>query len=53
MKDCNLPSNREELGDYTQLDAKLHTVTKNVLIAPIKLGTNAIGCMEVANKKKA
>jgi hypothetical protein len=28
-------------------------VTKNVLIAPIKLGSNAIGCMEVANKKKA
>ena len=40
------------MGEYITLNQKLHTVTKNVLIVPIKLGNNAIGCLEVANKKR-
>ena len=40
------------MGEYLTLNQKLHTVTKNVLIVPIKLGNNAIGCLEVANKKR-
>ena len=52
VKDCQLPENKEMMGEYLQLNAKLHSVTRNVLVVPIKLGNNAIGCMEVANKKK-
>ena len=40
------------MGEYINLNQKLHTVTRNTLIVPIKLGNNAIGCLEVANKKK-
>ena len=50
IKDCQ--KNKDQMGEYVQLNAKLHTVTRNVLIVPIKLGNNAIGCLEVANKKK-
>ena len=44
---------KDQLGEYLLLNQKLHTVTRNVLICPIKLGNNAIGCIEVANKKKS
>jgi|TARA_B110000305_G_C19399194_1_gene619176 GAF domain-containing protein len=52
VKDCNTKESKAILGEYTTMDQKLHTVTRNVLVAPIKLGNNAIGCLEVANKKK-
>ena len=52
IKDCSTPEGRHQCGEYLSLDQKLHTVTRNVLITPIKLGNNAIGCLEVANKKK-
>ena len=52
VKDCNHASNKETLGEYLQINQKLHTVTRNVLVYPIKLGNNAIGCLEVANKRK-
>lgn len=42
---------KDILGDYVQLDQKLHTTTRNLLIVPIKLGNNAVGCIEVANKR--
>ena len=40
------------MGEFINLNQKLHTTTRNLLIVPIKLGNNAIGCLEVANKKK-
>ena len=42
---------KEELGEYVQMNQRLHQVIKNVLLVPIKLGSHAIGCFEVANKK--
>lgn len=52
LKDCTNRDSKEQMGEYFTLNQKLHTVTKNVLIVPIKLGNNAIGCLEVANKKR-
>ena len=40
------------MGEFINLNQKLHTTTRNLLIVSIKLGNNAIGCLEVANKKK-
>lgn len=42
---------REYIGDYIQIDSKLHQATRNILIVPIKLGRDAVGCLELANKK--
>ena len=53
IKDCGSSESKKQLGEYVTLNTKLHTVTRNVLIVPIKLGNNAIGCLEVANKKRA
>jgi GAF domain-containing protein len=52
VKDCASPDGKQQCGEYLTLNQKLHTATRNVLITPIKLGNNAIGCLEVANKKK-
>jgi len=52
LKDCSTADSKAQMGEYLTLNQKLHTVTKNVLIVPIKLGNNAIGCLEVANKKR-
>lgn len=52
IKDCQSTESKHALGDFITLNTKLHVVTRNVLIIPIKLGNNAIGCLEVANKKK-
>jgi len=53
ISNCSAPESKEQLGEYSLFNQKLHTVTRNVLICPIKLGNNAIGCIEVANKRKA
>lgn len=53
LKDCQTEEAKEQMGEYLELNSKLHTVTRNLIIVPIKLGNNAIGCLEVANKKKA
>ena len=29
----------------------MHMVTRNIMIVPLKLGRNVVGCLEVANKK--
>ena len=42
-----------ELGDYLQINTRLHQIIRNVLFVPIKLGNHAIGVFEVANKKGA
>jgi len=42
---------RQELGEYVEMNQRLHQVIRNVLLVPIKLGSHAIGCFEVANKK--
>jgi hypothetical protein len=52
IRDCLSPEHKKSLGEYSLMNTKLHTVTQNVVIVPIKLGNNAIGCLEVANKKK-
>ena len=52
LKDCSTKASVKQMGEYINLNQKLHTVTRNLLIVPIKLGNNAIGCLEVANKKK-
>ena len=39
------------MGEYITIDTKLHTVTRNLLIIPIKLGRSVVGCLEVANKR--
>lgn len=52
IKDCSSHDSLQVLGEYIHLNTKLHTLTKNVLIVPIKLGNNAIGCLEVANKRR-
>eukprot|EP00347_Sterkiella_histriomuscorum_P004739 403359292 len=41
----------EEITQYLQIDHKLHQATRNFMIIPIKLGNNAVGCFELANKK--
>jgi hypothetical protein len=41
----------ELLGEYSLIDVKLHSVTRNILIVPLKLGRNVVGCIEVANKR--
>lgn len=52
FRDCQTPEARQELGEYLVLnEQKLHQVVRNVLFVPIKLGSHAIGCIEVANKK--
>lgn len=53
IANCQDPKNKDQLGDYLQINQKLHCVTRNVLVCPIKLGNNAIGCIEVANKRKS
>lgn len=53
LKDCQSEDSKEQMGEYIELNSKLHTVTRNLIIVPIKLGNNAIGCLEIANKKKA
>jgi len=45
------PSCAAELGEYIQINTKLHQIIRNVLFVPIKLGNHAIGVLEVANKK--
>ena len=47
----NVYESRELIGDYIQIDQKLHTVTRNIMIVPLKLGRNVVGCIEVANKR--
>lgn len=32
------------------IDHKLKTITKNMLVVPIKFSNHAIGCIEIANK---
>jgi hypothetical protein len=44
-------ASKKELGDYMEMNTKLHQVIRNVLFVPIKLGSHAIGVFEVANKK--
>ena len=39
------------MGDFIQIDQKLHSVTRNMLVVPIKLGSNAVGCIEISNKR--
>lgn len=42
----------ERVGEYVQqVDSKTHTVTRNVIVVPLKLGRNVVGCIEVANKR--
>ena len=52
VKDCQNSQGKQQLGEYITLNQKLHTATRNVMVVPIKLGNNAIGCMEVANKRR-
>lgn len=42
---------QDKLGNYLSIDQKLHQITRNILIVPIKLGSNAVGCIELANKR--
>ncbi|CDW76346.1 pas pac sensor protein [Stylonychia lemnae] len=51
IKNAQIEDIRDNLGDYNQIDLKLHQVTRNLMIIPIKLGNNAVGCIELANKK--
>ena len=40
------------LGDFIPIvDSKLHMVTRNIMVVPLKLGRNVVGCLEVANKR--
>lgn len=52
IANCADPANKAQLGEYSTFSQKVHSVTRNCLVCPIKLGNNAIGCVEVANKKK-
>ena len=45
------PAVQADLGEYIQMNQKLHQVIRNVLLVPIKLGSHAIGVFEIANKK--
>ena len=47
----NIKNTSYSLGNYDQVDTKLHQITRNILLIPIKLGQNAVGCLEIANKK--
>jgi hypothetical protein len=45
------PSAATELGEYKEINTRLHQVIRNSMLIPIKLGNHAIGVFEVANKK--
>lgn len=47
----NAYESRELIGDYLQIDAKLHSVTRNIIVMPLKLGRSVVGCIECANKR--
>ena len=47
----NVYENRILTGDYLIVDSKLQTQTRNVMIVPLKLDRNVVGCIEIANKK--
>lgn len=42
---------RGESAGVAQVDARWHTVTRNAVVVPVRLGRNVVGCMEVANKR--
>ena len=52
VANCADPANKAQLGEYATFSQKVHSVTRNCLVCPIKLGNNAIGCIEVANKRR-
>jgi hypothetical protein len=42
----------ERVGEYVQqVDTKTHMVTRNLIVVPLKLGRNVVGCIELANKR--